>query len=112
MTDLKTKTYKNNPKAIEGAENDMFSWDNDIDRDTLTHKPSGRQIYQMHWINDNGKMAERVEGELSAAVIEFWKALSNAQKTIKQTPVATTTKPKGDWYHYNEYGERELNEDY
>ena len=63
---------------FEKAENDIFSWDY-WDGDTLTHKASGRSIYQMRWLNAEGKMAEPVEGETREQAIAFWRELRQLQ---------------------------------
>lgn len=64
------------------AENDEFywtSWDG-CNGGELKHKPSGRSIYQMCWLNERGYMAEKVEGEIKTAACAFWSELENLQK--------------------------------
>lgn len=111
MTNLICKTYKNNSKSIETAENEIFSWDNDIERDSLMHKASGRYIYQSHWV-ENGKMTARIDDETFAQWKEFWKALEVEQERVARIVKVKTVEKKSDWYHYNSDGERELNEDF
>lgn len=77
MTTIQTDTKYN----FREAESDQFSWSfwDGTNGKTLTHKPSGRQIYQMHWLNDQGKMAEKVEGETQQEVMNFWHELQKLQ---------------------------------
>ncbi len=73
-----TTDYKYN---FTKAENETFTWDSFLDDGGLLHhKASGRDIYQMHWIGANGRMAESVEGETREQVLAFWNELSNLQK--------------------------------
>ena len=69
---IKTDTYRN----FTEAENDTFSWTN-IDGETLTHKATGRHIYQMHWIGDDGYMADEVEGDIRTQALSFLAELSS-----------------------------------
>ena len=111
MTNLICKTYKNNSNIIETAENEIFTWDNNIERDSLFHKASGRYIYQSQWV-ENGKMTVRIDEETFAQWKDFWKELKAEQEKVAKVVMVETTEEKSDWYHYNSNGERELNEDY
>ncbi|RJO64971.1 MAG: hypothetical protein C4540_02445 [Candidatus Omnitrophota bacterium] len=57
---------------FEKAENDLFSWNywDGTSGNCLTHKPSGREIYQMRWNN-----GEEVESDIRQAAKEFWTEL-------------------------------------
>ena len=74
-----TTDYKYN---FTKAESDLFCWStwDGTSGNTLTHKPSGRQIYQMHWLNAQGYMAEKVEGETCQAVEDYWAELRKLQE--------------------------------
>src|SRR3990172_6969100 len=59
------------------AESEMFSWDSSFDG-FLTHKPTGKQIYQMMWYEY--KNSQPIDDEtIVAAAKEFWAALRVAQ---------------------------------
>ncbi len=75
---IKTNTFYN----FDKAENDVFSWSywDGTSGSILTHKASGRQIYQMHWLNEKDKMAEAVEGETREAALAFWNEFSQIKK--------------------------------
>lgn len=75
------------PKNFTKAENDLFLWNfwDGTNGNTLTHKPSGRQIYQMRWLDGEGKMADRVEDEVAEAAKSFRAALKELQAP-KLTP--------------------------
>jgi len=62
---------------FEKAENDTFSWTafDGTSGKTLTHKESGRKIYQMAWV-DTG---EKVTDELKNQVILFRDELKKLQ---------------------------------
>lgn len=77
MTTIATDTKYN----FQKAESDLFSWNywDGTSGKMLTHKPSGRQIYQMCWINASGYMGDKVEGEICEAVKSFWDALEKLQ---------------------------------
>jgi len=67
------KTY--NPAR---AESDLFAWYkfDDTNGGTLLHKPSGRSLYQMRWIDPTtGYATEPVTGEDREQAIAFWAAL-------------------------------------
>ena len=55
------------------AENDVFAWSmyDGSNGNYLTHKASGRQIYQMHWIGSVGHMEDIVDDATRQAVEEF-----------------------------------------
>lgn len=59
------------------AENDTFLWVSGWN--TIVHKPSGRSIYQMHWLA-NGKQSEQVEPDVSAELISFLTELRALQQ--------------------------------
>lgn len=63
------------------AESELFSWNiwDGTNGSTLTHKPSGRNIYQMHWLNERGEFASDVEGETRIQALAFWGELRNMQ---------------------------------
>lgn len=71
---MKTNTKYN----FDKAENEMFSWTewDGTSGNTLMHKPSGRTIYQGHWLGTDGKMAESISEEIGLAVIEFRRELN------------------------------------
>ena len=105
------KTYAYNSKKIETAENDLFSWDNNINRDSLLHKATGQEIYQASWVV-NGKMTSRIDDETYAQYQSFWEDLKVAQAEISKTyTVEIVTPEASDWYNINDNGERELAED-
>lgn len=62
------------------AQNDTFSWSrfDGANGDYLTHKPSGRMIYQMTWVV-GGKWTGPVEGDVRAQAIKFWEELAELQ---------------------------------
>lgn len=111
-TTLQTKTYKNNGKRIETAETNTLKWDNNIEPNSLWHKPSSRYIYQSEWINERGKMCGLIDDATAANVSAFWAALEAAKQNLVNPVVIEITAEESDWYHINEFGERELNEDY
>lgn len=109
-TYLTIKTYPNSPKSIETAENDLFQWQSSAP-DMLTYKPTGQQIYQMNWyVFKNSRPI--TDQAIVAAVNEFWAALDVAKETLNSGHQIDINNNHADWYHYNEQGERELNEDY
>lgn len=65
---------------FDKAEDDNFSWSafDGTSGCILTHKASGREIYQMHYLSD-GKKAEKVEGETRDLAIKFWDELNTLQ---------------------------------
>ena len=74
-------TIQTNTKYnFDKAQDDNFSWNfyDGTNGSILTHKASGREIYQMHWCT-GGKMAEKVEGEMCDAVRDFWAELHELQ---------------------------------
>jgi len=111
MTNLTCKTYRYNNKQIETAENDVFLWDDSIERESLLHKASGKYIYQATWI-ENGKMTVRVDDKTFEEWQAFWIALKAEQEKAKKTDEIEVVIEKSSWWHINEFGERELNEDY
>jgi hypothetical protein len=62
---------------FDKAENSIFSWSSwdGTSGKTLTHKATGRQIYQMSWLDKNGYMAEPVVGETREQAMAFWAEL-------------------------------------
>jgi len=77
MDAIKTSTKYN----FTDAANDTFSWTtfDGCNGGMLTHKPSGRQIYQMRWIDANGYATETVTGEIREQATEFWAQLRTLQ---------------------------------
>ncbi len=77
MISITTNTQYN----FTQAESDLFSWSywDGTNGNTLTHKPSGRQIYKMHWLDEQGKMSEKVGEETVQAVKDFRAALKELQ---------------------------------
>lgn len=77
MDAIKTN-YKYN---FDKAENDVFSWSHwdGTNGGILRHKASGRSIYQMHWLNEKGKMAEEVTGETRKQALDFWAELAQLE---------------------------------
>lgn len=63
------------------AENDLFSWStfDGANGNILTHKPSGKQIYQMRWCNDQGYATDLVDGDVRQAALNFWGELRELQ---------------------------------
>jgi hypothetical protein len=60
------------------AESDLFAWDrfDDTNGGKLLHKPSGRSLYQMRWIDPaTGYATDPVTGEERDQAIAFWAAL-------------------------------------
>lgn len=75
---IQTNTHYN----FDKAENDVFSWsywDGTSGR-ILTHKATDRQIYQMHWLNEKGKMSDKVEGDVREQALMFWSEFHAIQK--------------------------------
>lgn len=76
------KTNKN----FTEAENEIFTyWE--YNDGILTHKPSGKHIYQMYWLDDNGYKAEPVVGEVRDQVVAFWlelRTLKEADETARR----------------------------
>ena len=108
---LKCKTYPNNDHMIQFAENDEFRWSS-ADRNCLYHIPSERGIYQCHWLDASGRMAEFVGADIGGRIAEFWGDLEAARALIEQVYDTDAEDQPGDWYCVNEFGERELGEDY
>lgn len=77
MDAIKTSTKYN----FDKAENDVFSWStwDGTSGNMLKHKETGRWIYQMHWLNERGKMAERVDGDTREQASAFWAELEQLQ---------------------------------
>ena len=72
-------------KFYTEAENDTFLY-RSIDEGILIHKASGKAIYQMHWLGDNGHKAEPVAGEAREQAIAFWTeyyAIQEAENTAR-----------------------------
>lgn len=111
MTTLTIKTYLNNSKRIETAETDTLKWDNNIETNSVWHKPTNRYVYQGEWINERGKMAGAVDSETAKQVMDFWASLETAKDDLLKPVDTEVVAEKSDWYHVNEFGERELNED-
>jgi hypothetical protein len=64
------------------AENDTFAWCkfDDTSGGSLLHKPSGRSLYQMRWIDPlTGYATEAVTGSEREDAIMFWAALQILQ---------------------------------
>ena len=78
MTTINTNTKYN----FTDAENDLFSWTHydGANGDYLTHKPSGRQIYQMQWVDPkSGYVTGKIDDETCQAVKAFRAELRNLQ---------------------------------
>lgn len=61
---------------FDAAENEEFSWDAyRSGGGLLIHKPTGRGIYKMHWLNADGIMADPVTGAVRENAIAFWDEL-------------------------------------
>lgn len=72
-------TIKTNKQYnFDKAENDTFSWTlwDDTNGESLTHNATGRKIYQMHWLDAEGKMSDKVEGALREQAVSFWREIS------------------------------------
>jgi hypothetical protein len=95
MTTIKTDTKYNFTKA----ENDIFSWTcwDGTSGNTLTHKASGRDIYHMNWLNDQGKMEEPVTGETKDQAIKFWAELEELQNQKPQSVEITEETHGAGW---------------
>jgi len=65
-------------KYYTEAENDTFYCQSTYDG-TLIHKATGKAIYQMYWLDDNGCGAEPVIGDVREQVIAFWHELRSIQ---------------------------------
>ena len=114
MTNLTIRTYRHDSKRIQSAENETFSWSNNIERGSLMHKASGLYIYQCKWVV-NGLTTDRIDNATKALWKEFWVALEAEQERVKHQSNEPTVKAMPEntcWYHTNSDGERELNEDY
>jgi len=74
---------------INEASTDTLAWSWFGNQDTLYHTPTGRKIYQMHWLNSDGQMDEEVTGETADEVTAFWAALKAAEMGTEE-PVAET----------------------
>lgn len=73
MDAIKTN-YKYN---FDKAENDTFLWSSfdGTNGNSLTHKPTGRQIYQMTWMDDKKSVSDDIKQE----AITFWSELATLQ---------------------------------
>jgi len=82
MDTIKTDTKYNFTKA----ENNIFSWSymDGTSGNILVHKPSGRRIYQMTWLDKNGKMAETVGDDIRKDAILFKDELNILQDAKPQ----------------------------
>lgn len=85
------------PKNFTKAENDIFSWTSTA-ADFLTHKASGKQVYQMQWYAwKNSQPITDVT--IKAAVTEFWTALKELKAAAEKVKWATPSykaEEKGD----------------
>jgi hypothetical protein len=95
MTAIKTDTKYN----FTSAENDIFSWSyfDGTSGKHLTHKASGRQIYHMSWLNEQGKMTEDVTGEIKNQAIEFWSELHKLQNAEPEPVELVEEKHSAGW---------------
>jgi hypothetical protein len=73
-----TNTHYN----FDKAENNVFAWNywDGTSGGELLHKPTGRRIYQMYWLDGQGKMAEKVTGEIRDQAVAFWNELHALQE--------------------------------
>lgn len=71
----------NSKYNFDKAENDVFSWNywDGTSGSILTHKATGREIYQMQWCT-KGKCVEPVTGEIKDQAIAFWAELRNLRE--------------------------------
>lgn len=67
-------------KFYTEAENETFLY-RAIDEGVLIHKASGKAIYQMHWMDDNGYASEPVIGDVRDQAIAFWQEFFAIQET-------------------------------
>lgn len=71
------------PYGFVRAESDLFAWYkfDDTNGAKLTHKPSGRILYKMHWIDPvTGYANQPVTGIEREQAIAFWDALFARQQ--------------------------------
>lgn len=91
MTTLTTDTKYN----FREAENELFAW-NFTERDFLTYKPTGQQIYQMMWYE--WKNSQPVTDQtIKDAVKEFWAELRKRQEA-KPEPKNNDNQPEERGY--------------
>jgi hypothetical protein len=74
-----TTDYKVN---FTKAENDLFSW-SAFEKDFLTYKPTGKQIYQMEWYEYRNSQPITDQSIIDAACA-FWDELSALQKAERE----------------------------
>jgi hypothetical protein len=87
MDAIKTN-YKYN---FDKAENDTFSWDqfDGTSGNLLTHKATGRQIYQMSWDDTKEHVSEEIKQQVIAFMDEL--AILKNKKPSKQSPSVVIT---------------------
>ena len=90
-------TIKTNTKYnFSEAEDEKFSWNtwDGTSGKILTHKASGRQIYQMCWLDAEGYKAGKVEGKISEQVKSFWAELEQLRTQKPPTDDYVDPEPK------------------
>ena len=89
--EIKTTTMNG---YLDTAENDTFAW-RSFQPDYLTHKPTGRQIYQMDWY-EWGNSHPIDDQAIITAVNEFRAAVKVAQVAPKRERIAVSPVIHGD----------------
>jgi hypothetical protein len=88
-TNLTSKTINGN--HLTAAENDTFSWRSTSD-DFLTHKPTGKQVYQSMWYE--WKNSQPITDQtILAEIKDFWATLAQAQKDEAAKWVSAPSNP-------------------
>lgn len=80
--------------ATDGRTFSWTRWDG-TNGDILTHIETGRQIYQMRWLNMDGKMDEWVTGGLKDQAVAFWAELEVVQTAPAQNYSQNVAQSKG-----------------
>jgi hypothetical protein len=78
IADLSERIVTDSKYNFAKAESDTFAWYkfDDTSGGSLLHKPSGRSLYQMRWIDPKtGYATEPVTGSEREGAIAFWAAL-------------------------------------
>lgn len=88
MTITTSKQYS--MTTFDTAENNQFIWRR-MNPDYLKYKATGRNIYQMQWLDESGRFAEPVTGEIKAQVSAFWEELEKIEnKKVEYLPIDDT----------------------
>ena len=90
-------------KFYTEAENETFLY-RALDEGVLIHKASGKAIYQMHWMDDNGYASEPVIGDVRDQAIAFWTeyyAIQEAENAARSAASINSTPSAEEIAHAN-----------